>query len=210
MVKKKRCPKCGINLPLEAYGRNRSRPDGLQVYCKDCRSTGGRPGNPNMRRDAVADLVHGAAAGMTDAEFKELYHNRELWRYIGKCANTKTKRSFLRGDLRTNAWLAVKAAGAGLSLARYKEIARQEISASYQRFFRRNKVLNDPLDSAMHYNEEWGWHQGYERDPKTPARFSPDGSDYDTNQISANQYESALMHGHDDYQKPLYRLFGTD
>lgn len=32
----KRCPKCGRDLPLERWGKNRSKPNGLQSYCKEC------------------------------------------------------------------------------------------------------------------------------------------------------------------------------
>jgi Recombination endonuclease VII len=32
----KRCPDCGQEKPLEMFGVNRSRPDGLAHYCKDC------------------------------------------------------------------------------------------------------------------------------------------------------------------------------
>ena len=32
----KRCPKCKRSLPLTEFSKNRSRPDGLQVWCKSC------------------------------------------------------------------------------------------------------------------------------------------------------------------------------
>lgn len=33
---KKRCSKCGQDLPLEAFARHRSTPDGLQYHCREC------------------------------------------------------------------------------------------------------------------------------------------------------------------------------
>ena len=32
----KRCPDCGIDKPQDAFGLNRSRPDGLSFYCLEC------------------------------------------------------------------------------------------------------------------------------------------------------------------------------
>ena len=32
----KRCPRCGRNLPKEAFGKNRTTKDGLQNRCKEC------------------------------------------------------------------------------------------------------------------------------------------------------------------------------
>ena len=36
MENTKKCPKCGRELPLECFGKNKSRKDGLQPYCKEC------------------------------------------------------------------------------------------------------------------------------------------------------------------------------
>ena len=33
----KRCPMCNKYLPLEAFSKNKSRKDGLQSYCIECR-----------------------------------------------------------------------------------------------------------------------------------------------------------------------------
>lgn len=32
----KHCPKCDQDKPLDTFGKNRSRPDGLQAWCKLC------------------------------------------------------------------------------------------------------------------------------------------------------------------------------
>lgn len=32
----KRCPRCGRDLPKEAFGKNRTTKDGLQNWCKEC------------------------------------------------------------------------------------------------------------------------------------------------------------------------------
>ena len=34
--KTKICKKCGQELPIEYFGKNRATKDGLQIYCKDC------------------------------------------------------------------------------------------------------------------------------------------------------------------------------
>lgn len=33
----KRCPRCGVTKAATEFGVSRSRPDGLQGYCKACR-----------------------------------------------------------------------------------------------------------------------------------------------------------------------------
>lgn len=33
----KRCPRCGVTKAATEFGVSRSRPDGLQGYCKECR-----------------------------------------------------------------------------------------------------------------------------------------------------------------------------
>jgi transposase-like protein len=35
-MKAKNCPRCGENLPITEFGRNRQTPDGLHYYCKSC------------------------------------------------------------------------------------------------------------------------------------------------------------------------------
>jgi hypothetical protein len=33
----KHCARCGANKSFADYGKNQAKPDGLQVYCRDCR-----------------------------------------------------------------------------------------------------------------------------------------------------------------------------
>lgn len=44
----KRCPRCGRELPADAFGKHARTRDGLQPYCKDCRSETckGKAGRP--------------------------------------------------------------------------------------------------------------------------------------------------------------------
>lgn len=37
-MKKKQCLRCPYKLPLSAFGTDRKRPDGKNVYCKSCKS----------------------------------------------------------------------------------------------------------------------------------------------------------------------------
>jgi len=36
----KYCPKCKLSKPLDSYSKNKTKKDGLQVYCKVCKSIG--------------------------------------------------------------------------------------------------------------------------------------------------------------------------
>lgn len=47
----KQCPDCGENKPRTAYGDNKSRPDGLAFYCRDCFR---RRANEQYRRKRAA------------------------------------------------------------------------------------------------------------------------------------------------------------
>jgi hypothetical protein len=38
----KHCPKCDLDKPTEEFGKNRSRGDGLQPYCKPCSAEANR------------------------------------------------------------------------------------------------------------------------------------------------------------------------
>jgi hypothetical protein len=45
----KRCSACSEVKPLDAFGANRSRPDGLQVRCRACRSATAKAASETLR-----------------------------------------------------------------------------------------------------------------------------------------------------------------
>jgi len=45
----KRCPKCGQGKPLSEFNKNRSRPDGLQTYCRPCQRASGAASDAKHR-----------------------------------------------------------------------------------------------------------------------------------------------------------------
>lgn len=51
----KTCPRCGRELPADAFGRHARTRDGLQPYCKDCRSAA-RQGKSSRPGRAVKQL----------------------------------------------------------------------------------------------------------------------------------------------------------
>ena len=51
----KRCPRCGRELPIEAFWHDRRRPDGRAAHCVECKSAinaASRARNPEQRRAA--------------------------------------------------------------------------------------------------------------------------------------------------------------
>jgi len=46
----KRCPRCDTDKPLSEFAKNRSRPDGLQNYCKKCASLAVQMSKRNTRK----------------------------------------------------------------------------------------------------------------------------------------------------------------
>ena len=47
---RKRCPSCELDRPLADFSANAGRPDGLQGWCRACRSarrSGDKPGGPS-------------------------------------------------------------------------------------------------------------------------------------------------------------------
>lgn len=47
----KHCPSCDLDKPLDEFGKNRSRPDGYQNYCKTCASLAVQRSKRNTRKN---------------------------------------------------------------------------------------------------------------------------------------------------------------
>jgi hypothetical protein len=52
--KTKRCPKCGRELPLERFGKNKRTTDGLKCYCKECENKNSVIYRRRVRQEAKA------------------------------------------------------------------------------------------------------------------------------------------------------------
>ena len=57
----KRCRDCGETKPRSAYYKNKTKPDGLQTWCKSCHDT-------RMRRNGLKRLY-----GITEDDYDEMY-----------------------------------------------------------------------------------------------------------------------------------------
>ena len=63
--KTKKCKDCGKRKKVEQFGKNKSRKDGLQVYCKDCqnfRSMEWYKNNPETYRNTQYKRKYGVTA----------------------------------------------------------------------------------------------------------------------------------------------------
>lgn len=59
----KRCPGCHFNRPVSQYGKNRTKSDGLQTYCKECQlvrlhSTGSVNARRNQDISRASNPIH--------------------------------------------------------------------------------------------------------------------------------------------------------
>lgn len=63
----KRCPRCGRDLPKEAFGKNRTTKDGLQNWCKECTNA-----QEKVRKAAKAAAQNKTKAPKTDEQPKKV------------------------------------------------------------------------------------------------------------------------------------------
>src|SRR4051812_29182062 len=77
----KRCPGCALAKPTEEFSRHYSRPDGLEVQCRDCTS-----------RRIAAKRAHNVAAGLC-SECGSVRGASVSRRYCLKCAAFYSRRT---------------------------------------------------------------------------------------------------------------------
>lgn len=71
--KTKVCKRCGQELPVEYFGKNRATKDGLQLYCKDCQKETVR-----LRRERDKENLLKMKQGEIDNEI-EKDHREDIW-----------------------------------------------------------------------------------------------------------------------------------
>jgi ssDNA-binding Zn-finger/Zn-ribbon topoisomerase 1 len=57
---RKRCPRCGKTLRLEAFSRNRSKRDGRGCYCRECEAVRWKQEAAKRRRERLPSDLPGA------------------------------------------------------------------------------------------------------------------------------------------------------
>jgi hypothetical protein len=100
---KKFCPKCDQNLPTTSFFKNKSRCDGLQGYCKNCKCLRDRQYDAEHR-----DKINGAARQRRSTGDSRQAHLDALTRYRAKNQPIRTKLQMARKSAklnRTPAWL---------------------------------------------------------------------------------------------------------
>lgn len=75
----KKCPRCGRELPVTEFGKNKSAKNGLQPYCKECLRQYAR----NKRADAPKQ-GGGIKAGVHKSTTRKLYSSPTDGRTQGK------------------------------------------------------------------------------------------------------------------------------
>ena len=99
----KRCPKCEQTLPTTSFFKNKSRYDGLQGYCKQCKIQRDRQYDEEHR-----EKINGAARRRRSAGDSRQAHLNALARYRAKSQSIRTKLQMARKSAklqRTPAWL---------------------------------------------------------------------------------------------------------
>lgn len=129
-------------------------------------------GRPNKTHSALA-----AGNRMDDADFNALYADDDLNFYIeDRAGATAGRDDELSVYLRSEAWMRIATCEVGHPTSFYKQEARRAIDAAYKRHLRRRAASEDVMDVRPHgdaltesYNEAWAYHNGYNKDPRTPA-----------------------------------------
>lgn len=99
----KLCPKCNKTLPTTSFFKNKSRYDGLQGYCKQCKCTRDRQYDAEHR-----DKINGAARQRRSTGDTRQAHLDALKKYRAKSQSIRTKLQMARKSAklkRTPAWL---------------------------------------------------------------------------------------------------------
>lgn len=78
----KACSKCGLDKPLEAFSKNRTKKDGLQTWCKECFSKR----HEQNRHVALAQMRRWKAAQRGESWDGEADYEALLERQNGVCA----------------------------------------------------------------------------------------------------------------------------
>lgn len=89
----KRCPRCAQHLPLDSFGKNVAKPDGLQLHCRSCRAVQQREyreRHPQKARDLSRAAMRRRREVDPDAE--RAYMNR--WRTENADLVRETKRAW--------------------------------------------------------------------------------------------------------------------
>ncbi len=97
------CPKCEQTLPTTSFFKNKSRRDGLQGYCKECKCQRDRQYDAEHR-----EKINGAARQRRSVGDSRQSHLDALARYRAKNQSIRTKLQMARKSAklnRTPAWL---------------------------------------------------------------------------------------------------------
>lgn len=141
----KYCPRCGEYKLTTHFGGNKSRPDGLQGWCRQCRHEASQK---QKRKRKTLDAQSSHPRPMTGEQFTQFYQeNGWLYRYIGSAAAMKTRDYELRADLRQEAWIRLSFCKGGLTDEAYKRIADLAIDQAYTKAWRARQYELDTIES---------------------------------------------------------------
>ncbi len=86
----KRCPRCNLVLSVEAFGRNRARPDGLADWCKECRRESRLRKLHDLTDQQYAEMLSlGGCCIFCDQPGSVVYQGRLLCRPCGTRLRTR-------------------------------------------------------------------------------------------------------------------------
>lgn len=92
MEKTKKCACCGKELPVENFGKNNERPDGLSVYCKECARIKARETYAKRRqqtKEVVASAVRSINVELQRFTPRELIAELRSRGYVGELKYTQ-------------------------------------------------------------------------------------------------------------------------
>ena len=136
----KHCPGCDRDLPLTAFGRKKSCPDGLQVYCKKCH-------NKEVRESAaIPEHKQGKQARILENRKDPEWYARELEGRKRWYQNHRDDAGFRERQMEQSRKWRATSSGNELSKAasrRWKRKSRKHLRAYDNEYFLK-RYANDP------------------------------------------------------------------
>ena len=141
-TKYKYCPTCGEYRPVAEFHRDRTRSNGLQSTCKQCRRESRAERQRLVNLPAGPDTTGGFVRSQTEEVWLSYHGNRDLHRYINTTARGFSKRHW--EDLKQEAWIYISLTPPGLNLEALQKVAYNAMQRTYRRMkLRRENHLTE-------------------------------------------------------------------
>lgn len=160
------CRRCGKELPLAKFPKNRTRPDGTEYRCKECHAqTQAEYRKRRFKGRSPANVIGVSSteyprAMMSDETFAVYYDRPAISAFITQYSVRHAKRRpDMQLDLKQTAWMHISMAQPGKTDDYYIAIAQRAMYNEYRReYFERKYKLS--FEEGMTTDEHDMWRRG--------------------------------------------------